>query len=749
MTIDPKTLTLQQKAALLSGRDLWSTKALPEADVPSIIVTDGPHGVRLQPGAADHLGINGSLPATCFPPAVAVGSSWDPEVAAQVGAGVGREGRALGVAVVLGPGVNIKRSPLCGRNFEYYSEDPYLSGVLGAAHIIAQQAQGVGASLKHFAANNQETERMRISADIDERTMREIYLPAFERAVRDAKPATVMAAYNKVNGIYSSENRWLLTDVLRNEWGFEGAVVSDWGAVNDRVAGLVAGMDLEMPGNGGLTDQQIIEKVQAGELDETLVDRAVARVLSLTEPATTPVEKVDTNAHHALARRLAAESAVLLKNDNGTLPLGAGVRIAVIGEFAVTPRFQGGGSSHINATRADRALDAIRSLAAERDATVAYAPGFALNSASDADDLRATAISVAGDADVAVIFAGLSEDDESEGFDRDSMDLPENQSALIRAVAAAAPRTVVVLSNGGVLSLEGWHDDVDSILEGWLLGQGAGEALAELLFGVVNPSGHLAETIPLRLEDNPSWSNFPGEQGHVRYGEGVLVGYRYYETAGVPVRYPFGHGLSYTTFGTDAVNVDVTGDDTALVRVTTTNTGQRAGKHVIQVYVSTDTGPVRRPARELRAFAKVDLEPGESTTMEFSLDRRAFAYWDVALGRWVVPGGEYRVQVGDSVSAIGAESTIVLTGDRIVSELTLESSLGEFLAHPVVGPMLQEGMTASATEDQKIAMEANPNAMRMAASMPMRAFSAMSNGSFPLQAVEELIAVSRSTMVDA
>lgn len=749
MTIDPKTLTLEQKAALLSGRNLWSTKPIPEAGIPSNVVTDGPHGVRLQPGAADHLGINGSLPATCFPPAVAVGSSWDPDVASLVGEGVGREGRALGVAVVLGPGVNIKRSPLCGRNFEYYSEDPHLSGVLGTAHIVGQQAQGVGASLKHFAANNQETERMRISADIDERTLREIYLPAFERAVREAEPATVMASYNKINGVYASENRWLLTEVLRNEWGFEGAVVSDWGAVNDRVAGLVAGMDLEMPGSAGITDRQIVERVQAGELDEALVDRAVTRILALTERSAIPGGHVDMDAHHTLARRLAGESAVLLKNDNSTLPLADGLQIAVVGEFAVTPRFQGGGSSHINATRTDSPLDAINALAAERNATVTFAPGFALDDSADADALRTAAVEVVRGADVAVLFAGLSEDDESEGFDRDTIQLPKNQSALIRAVAAAAPRTVVVLSNGGVVSLEGWHDDVDAILEGWLLGQGAGAALADLLFGVVNPSGHLAETIPLRLEDNPSWTNFPGEQGHVRYGEGVFVGYRYYQTAGVPVRYPFGHGLSYTTFSTDDLHVELTGDDTAIARVTVTNTGDRAGKHVIQVYVSTDAGPVRRPTRELRSFAKVALEAGESATVELALDRRAFAYWDVELGQWVVAPGEYRVQVGDSVAEIVAEATVALIGDTIVSELTVESSLGEFLVHPVVGPILQESMLAGATEDQKAAMEANPNAMRMAASMPMRAFSAMSNGSFPLAAVEQLIAASRASLVDA
>ncbi|MCP2167866.1 glycoside hydrolase family 3 C-terminal domain-containing protein [Goodfellowiella coeruleoviolacea] len=742
MTTDPTSLSLEQKASLLSGRDFWTTKPIEDAGVPSIVLTDGPHGIRRQDAGQDHLGIHGSLPATCFPPAVAVGSSWDPDVAARLGAAVGREARAFGVAVVLGPGVNIKRSPLCGRNFEYYSEDPLLSGVLGAAHVNALQAEGPGASVKHFAANNQETERMRVSAEVDERTLREIYLPAFERVVRDADPATVMCSYNKVNGVYASHNRWLLTDVLRGDWGFRGAVVSDWGAVSDRVAGVIAGMDLEMPGSGGTTDAQVVDAVRAGRLDEALVDRSARRVLALTELPHEATGDLDVEGHHALARELAAESVVLLKNDRDALPVRPGTHLAVIGAFATAPRFQGGGSSHINPTRTDLALEEIRALAGEHDVTVSHAEGFTLDDEGDAVALRAQAVQVAREADVAVVFAGLGDRQESEGFDRDTLLLPDEQVAVIREVAAVAPRTVVVLSHGGVVSLEGWHDDVDAVVEGFLLGQAGGGALADVLFGVVNPSGHLAETIPLRLEDNPSWLNFPGEQGRVRYGEGVLVGYRYYATAGVPVRYPFGHGLSYTSFATTGLEVEATGDDTAVARVTVTNTGDRAGKHVVQLYVSTDTGPVRRPVRELRAFAKVALEPGETRTVELALDRRAFAYWDVELGDWVVPAGRYAVQIGHNAHEVSAQATITLTGDPVVRALTLDSTVGDWFSHPVVGPVLTERMRTGMTEEQARQAAENPDGLRMVESMPMRQFLAFTNGAVAPNTLEQLMRLS-------
>jgi beta-glucosidase len=734
-------LTLEQKAALLSGRDFWSTQPIEDAGVRSVVLTDGPHGVRRQAEAADHLGLHGSRPATCFPPAVAVGASWNPEVARQVGAAVGREARAAGVHVLLGPGVNIKRSPLCGRNFEYYSEDPLLSGVLGAAHVRGQQGQGVAASVKHFAANNQETERMRVSADVDERTLREIYLPAFERIVTQAAPATVMCAYNRLNGVYAAEHRWLLTEVLREQWGFTGAVVSDWGAVHDPVASIAAGLDLEMPGTNGRSAARLVAAVRGGELDEAVVDAAVDRVLALTDPAPAAGEAVDVDAHHALARQLAAECVVLLKNDGGALPLAGSARVAVLGEFARTPRFQGGGSSRVTPTRVDVPLDAIRVLVGDGGGEVTFAPGFTLDGTCE-EALRAEAVAAAATADIAVIFAGLAEPDESEGFDRTDLGLPQVQVELIRAVAAVARRTVVVLSNGGVVSVDGWHDQADAIVEGFLLGQAGGSALADVLFGAVNPSGRLAETIPVRLADTASFVNFPGEQGHVRYGEGVMVGYRWHETVRLAARYPFGHGLSYTSFTTTDLTVTASGDDTASATVTVTNTGDRAGRHVVQVYVATDAGPVRRPVRELRAFTKVHLAPGESRAVTLHLDRRAFAYWDVERSAWAVAAGTYAVQVCQDAATVVAEQPVTLPGDQVVRELTLGSTVAEWYSHPVVGPTLVDDLTTALPADIGVPA-VTPQLLRMIGSMPMQKVVDMLGGSVVLPTFQRLLARSR------
>lgn len=733
-------LTLEQKASLLSGGGFWTSQAIPEAGIPSIILTDGPHGIRRQADGEDHLGINDSVPSTCFPPAVAVGSSWDTDAAARIGAAVGSEGRAFGVSVVLGPGINIKRSPLCGRNFEYYSEDPLLSGALGTAHVRALQAQGPGASVKHFAANNQETDRMSISSDVDARTLREIYLPAFETVVKDSAPATVMCSYNRINGVPASHDPWLLTQLLRDEWGFEGAVISDWGAVSDRVAGVAAGMDLEMPGSGGTTDAQIIDAVRGGRLDADAVDTAARRVLALTQLPSVATDTFDFDAHHRLAREVAADAIVLLKNDASTLPLEGALRIAVIGAFATQPRFQGGGSSHVNPTRVDTALREIEILAAHHGASVDFASGFALDSNEDQGALRSEAIERAGIADVSVIFAGLSDRDESEGFDRETLELPAAQVQLIKQVAAVSAKTVVVLSNGGIVTMEGWHDDVDAIVEGFVLGQASGGALADVLFGVVNPSGRLAETIPVRLEDNPSWLNFPGEQGHVRYGEGVFVGYRYYATAGVPVRYPFGHGLSYTSFQTGPIEVEATADDAARARVRVSNTGARRGKHVVQLYVSTEAGPVRRPVRELKGFQKIDLAPGESATVEFELDRRSFAYWDVEIERWVVATGDYTVQIANDAHTVLSEATITLAGDSVHRPLTLDSTVGTWFAHPVAGPALMQGLSSGAVSEQDRAD--GEDSMRMVESMPMRQFLTFLNGAIPPAVLEDLIRLS-------
>ncbi|MDT0328560.1 beta-glucosidase family protein [Nocardiopsis lambiniae] len=726
MKADPNTLSLRQKASLLTGGGFWSTTAVPEAGIDAIVLSDGPHGVRRQKHGTDHLGLEHSEPATCFPPAVAVGSSWDEEVAAKIGAALAKEARALGVDILLGPGVNIKRSPLGGRNFEYYSEDPLLSGRLATAYVKALQAGGVGASVKHFAANDQETDRMVISADVDERTLREIHLSAFERVVTEAGPATVMCSYNRVNGVPASENRRLLTDVLRGEWGYTGAVISDWGAVRARPTALSAGLDLSMPGPGEYATQALVDAVTSGRVEESAVDRAVERVLALVDAAPHEAAAPDLDAHHALARELAAECAVLLKNARGVLPLDRPASVLVVGEFATAPRYQGGGSSHVNATRVDVPLEFIEAHAATRGTRVTYARGFDTRD-EDGAALREAAVRAAGEAEVVVVFAGNPEAEESEGFDRERIELPPSQVRLIKEVAAVAARTVVVLANGGVVSLEEWHDDVDAILEGFLLGQGGGAAIADLLFGEADPSGRLAETIPHRLQDTPTYLSFPGEQGHVRYSEGVMVGYRHYGTIDAPVRYPFGHGLGYTEYEVSDMRVRVDGPAGASVEVTVTNTGVRSGKYVVQVYVSTQAGPVRRPERALAAFTKVRVEPGRATRVRLELDRRAFAYWDVPLARWVVPEGTYVVQVGENAATVLHEQAVHLEGDGVEPPLSLQANVGEWLAHPAAGPPLRArigSLMARSGSD----LDDDGDEMRTVASMPMNQILNLTGG---------------------
>nr|WP_240930708.1 glycoside hydrolase family 3 C-terminal domain-containing protein [Isoptericola sp. BMS4] len=711
---------MEEKASLLSGLDFWHTQPVErdgETLVPSVMVTDGPHGLRKQDESADHLGLGNSVPATCFPTAAALGSTWDADLLHRVGEALGRETRANDVAVLLGPGVNIKRSPLCGRNFEYLSEDPVVAGDLATALVEGIQSTGVGTSLKHFAANNQEADRMRVSADVDERTLREIYLPAFERVVTRAQPWTVMCAYNKVNGTYASQHDWLLTTVLRDEWGFDGLVVSDWGAVRDRVAAVAAGLDLEMPATGGRTDAQVVAAVRAGELDESVVDTAARRVLRLlaqTLPALDAPGAVDADAHHALAREAAAAGTVLLKNDpvdgEALLPLDPGTLadVAVIGELARTPRYQGAGSSQVNPTRLDDALTALRAAAG---ADLPFAPGYTIAEGPDDDRSPATlvaeAVEVARGARTAVVFLGLPAADESEGYDRDHMDLPPAQVALLEAVAAANPRVVVVLSGGSAISVAPWRDAVPALLVGWLGGQAGGSGVADVLTGAVTPSGKLTETLPLQLEDNPSHGNFPGELGHVRYGEGVLVGYRWYDARRMEVAYPFGHGLSYTTFAFDDVAAEVTGagrDARVRVRARISNTGTVAGAEVVQVYVGDPEAQVQRPERELKAFAKVRLEPGASQVVELALDARDLSYWHPVLGRWVVEGGEFVVSVGASSRDLRGSVTVDVAGEDVALPLGELSTLGEALAHPVAGPPIRGALDGSPLDPEMLAM---------------------------------------------
>jgi beta-glucosidase len=694
-------LTLEEKASLSLGSDFWHTAPVERLGIPAIMVSDGPHGLRVQPEQGDHVGISDSVPATCFPTACALASSWDPELVRGIGEALGREARAQGVAVVLGPGINIKRSPLCGRNFEYFSEDPLLSGVLGAAMIDGVQSQGVGTSLKHYAVNNQETDRLRVSAEVDERTLREIYLAGFERAVMKARPWTVMCAYNKVNGTYASQHAWLLTTVLRGEWGFDGLVVSDWGAVHDRVAALAAGLDLEMPPDRGVSDAAIVSAVRAGQLDEGVLDTAVARVLQLVDRATAnpePPPMLDADAHHALARSAAAECAVLLKNQDRLLPLrpAAGDTIAVIGEFARTPRYQGAGSSQVNPTRVDIPLEALRAAVPE-GVEVAFAAGYGIDPSDHDEELVAEAVALAGRAEVVVAFLGLPAAAESEGFDRSHLDLPANQTALLARLAGVNPKLAVVLANGSAVRLSDWEQHAKAVLECWLSGQAAGGAAADLLVGVANPSGRLAETLPLRLEDTPSFLNFPGEAGHVRYGEGIFVGYRGYDKLDRQVSYPFGHGLSYTSFDYADLTTNLTGrhqDGDLVVEVAcrVTNTGHRRGKEVVQLYVRDPEASVARPVRELKAFAKVDLDPGETTVVEFTLAARDLSWWSTSRGDWVLEGGEFELAVGASSRDLRRTTTVDIAAPPLPVRLDGMSTLEEWLADPSGSALLHKAV---------------------------------------------------------
>ncbi|SMQ73673.1 glycoside hydrolase family 3 C-terminal domain-containing protein [Agreia sp. VKM Ac-1783] len=679
-------LTLDEKTEMLTGLSFWHTVAVPRLGIPSSTLTDGPHGVRLQGEEVDNLGIGGSAPATAFPTGSALGSSFDPELLSEIGSALGAEARNLGVDVLLGPGVNIKRSPLCGRNFEYFSEDPFVSGVLGAAWVQGVQSHGVGASVKHFAANNQETNRMMVSSNVDERTLREIYFPAFEKVVRKADPATVMCSYNKINGIYASENTWLLSDVLRKDWGFDGYVVSDWAAVVDPVAAVAAGLDLSMPADGGDGASAVREAVRAGSLSESIVDRAVGRQLStldrLVSVRSHAPEAVDFDAHHDLARRASVDSAVLLKNE-GLLPLPLDASIAVIGEFARTPRFQGAGSSRVVPTRVDSALDEIRQLVGG-GGTVTFSAGFTLDDEDNDERLLEEAVAAAENAGIAVMFLGLPDADESEGFDRTGLNIPAKQRELLKAVASVTPQVAVVLSNGGIVSAGELIPYSNAILEMWLGGQASGSAAAHLLFGISSPGGRLAETIPRRLKDSPAQLNFPGTSSDVLYGERIYVGYRYFDSVEVDVAFPFGHGLSYTSFAYSDLEVDVLDSVTGETRVslTVTNEGSRSSKEVVQLYVSDTESTVDRPAQELQGFTKILLEPGQSRRVTIELDSRAFSYWHQELGRWHVEQGRFEIRVGSSSRDIRLTGDMWLEGEVLTYSLTMDSPVGQWLRDP-------------------------------------------------------------------
>ncbi len=723
-------MTLEEKASLCSGEDFWHTKAIERLGIPASMVSDGPHGLRKQDDKVDHLGVNDSIKAVCFPAACATAASFDRDMIRRMGEAVGDSCQHEKLSVVLGPAVNIKRSPLCGRNFEYFSEDPYLAGQMSAAFTKGVQSKNVGVSVKHFAANSQEHRRMSSSSDMDERTLREIYFPAFETTVKEAHPWTVMCSYNRINGVFASEDPWLLTQVLRREWGFDGYVVSDWGAVSDRVAGVAAGLDLEMPASGGYNDRKIVEAVKDGRLDEKAVDLAVEHILNIVyryvENAR-PETPWDKEADHLLSADIAAECMVLLKNQDDILPLDKADEIAFIGEFAEKPRFQGGGSSHINCFKTTSALEAARGL------HITYARGYSVEKDEATPQQIAEAVAAAKKAKAAVVFAGLPDVYESEGYDRSHMRMPACQNALIEAVAEANPNTVVVLHNGSPVEMP-WLDKVKGVLEAYLGGQAVGLAVIRVLFGDVNPSGKLPETFPKKLSDNPSYLFYGGEGNNTEYREGVFVGYRYYDKKEAEVLFPFGHGLSYTTFAFSDLRLSaerITDNDTLTATVTVKNTGSRAGKAVVQLYVKAAPGDVIRPVRELKGFEKVALAPGEAKEVSFRLDKRSFAYWNMDLGDWHVLSGQYGVEIGASSRQIAlsapvtVESTVRVPGYYDMNTIFMDL-LDDPRAKTAFKPMLDAIARAFAPADAETteaAKEAITDEMSLAMLnyMPLRA----------------------------
>ncbi|MEK4044305.1 glycoside hydrolase family 3 C-terminal domain-containing protein [Paenibacillus sp. FSL H8-0048] len=726
-------MTLEEKAGLCSGLDFWNTKSIERLGIPSVMVTDGPHGLRKQQGDADHLGLNNSVPATCFPSAAGLASSWDRDLIFRVGEALGTECQVENVAVLLGPGNNIKRSPLNGRNFEYFSEDPFLASEMAANHVKGVQSQGVGTSLKHYAANNQEHRRMSVDAVIDERTLREIYLASFEGTVKQSQPWSVMCSYNQVNGEYASESYELLTKVLREDWGFEGFVVSDWGAVNERVKALAAGLELEMPSSAGIGDAKIVAAVNSGELAMETLDLAVERMLAFIFKSVenrNPQAVFDADKHHQLAREVARESMVLLRNEGGILPLAKSGQIAVIGEFAKQPRYQGGGSSHVNPSRMDDAFVELQAVAGDA-ASFLYAQGYELESDDINADLLREACDTAAKADAAVLFLGLPDRYESEGYDRSHLLLPASHKALIEAVAEVQSEIIVVLSNGAPVEMP-WLHRAKAVLEGYLGGQAFGGAVADLLFGEVSPSGKLAETFPMKLSDNPSFLNFPGEGDTVEYKEGLFVGYRYYDKKEIEPLFPFGFGLSYTQFEYSGLLLDQTriqDTDTVQVSVTVKNTGSIAGKEVVQLYVSDVESSVIRPLQELKGFAKIELQPGEEGVVTFTLDKRSFAYYNVKLADWHVESGMFKISVGASSrdirlsTELAVESTVKLHG-----RFHRNTTVGDLLANPLTEEKAKSFSSVFGLED---VLGDNPEMLlAMMKYMPLRAMIGFGQGKY-------------------
>lgn len=686
-------MSLEEKASLCSGMNFWHLKGIERLGIPAIMVTDGPHGLRKQAGSSDHVGLNDSVPATCFPTASALAASWNRELVYEVGQALGEECREEKVGVILGPGVNIKRSPLCGRNFEYFSEDPYLTGEMAKSHINGVQSQGIGTSLKHYAVNNQEYRRMTIDAIVDERALREIYLTGYEIAVKEAQPWTVMCAYNKVDGTYCAENETLMTDILKSEWGHQGLVVTDWGAMNDRVAGLKAGIELEMPGAPNGNDALIVAAVQSGQLEEAVLDGAVERILTLifqVEETHSEDFTYDRQIHHDLARRVAGEGVVLLKNDAAILPLKENAKIALIGQFAKKPRYQGAGSSLMNPTQLDNLHDELTKLIGAEN--LEYAPGYTERGDHPDEALIQEAVEAAQSADVVVICAGLTDYHEVEGLDREHMKMPAGHDALIQRLTQVHEKIIVVLSNGSPVEMP-WVDDVCAILEGYLGGQAGAGAIAEILVGCVNPSGKLAETFPVKLEDNPSSHYFPMGPSIVEYRESIYVGYRYYDTVQQDVLFPFGHGLSYTTFEYRDLQLSQTriaARDPLTATLKVKNTGTVAGKEIIQFYVRAVESSAFHPDKELKGFVKVALQPGEETEVTIELNQRAFSYYNTQIKDWYVEAGTFEILVGASSRDIRLKASLEVASTQPAAPKINRDQLQVYYSFPKGTPVSQQ-----------------------------------------------------------
>ncbi|MBU9722580.1 MULTISPECIES: glycoside hydrolase family 3 C-terminal domain-containing protein [Bacillaceae] len=791
-----KELTLKEKASLCSGADMWHTKAIERLDIPSIMVSDGPHGLRRQPEGADQFGLHKSVPATCFPTASALACSWNPKLIYEVGETIAEECKAEGVSVLLGPGINIKRNPLCGRNFEYYSEDPYLSGKMGTAFIQGVQSKGIGTSLKHFAVNNQENNRMTINAVVDERALREIYLSGFEMAVKETQPWTVMCAYNKVNGTYASENRKLLTDILVDEWNFDGVVVSDWGAVNDRVQGLQAGLQLEMPGGGKDNDRKIVEAVKNGSLSMEELDAAVEKLLTLifNSEKNKEVSSYDVEEHHQKAVKAAEESAVLLKNEEAILPLqdhekGA-KKIAVLGDLAVNPRYQGSGSSLINPTR----LKSIHQVFSEKGIEFDYAKGYDRLVDKTDIDLVYEAAEIVKDTDVVIIVAGLSALAESEGFDREHMDLPHNQNDLIKEITSIHDNVIIVLVGGAPIEMP-WINGIKGLLNMYLSGQGGAEATFDLLFGHANPSGKLGETYGEKYKDYPSGKYFPEGPSTVEYRESIYVGYRYFDKVKLEPLFPFGHGLSYTSFEFSNLVLskkELSVGEKLTVKVDVTNTGSREGAEVVQLYVKHKNSSVFKAEKELKGFDKVSLNPGETKQCEFVLDENAFRFYYTKDARWCVESGDYEILVGSSsrdihltggvtvhgVDLIGHEewqeaespytaptvpfqasdrdfsvifgetlpTKAVFPGESFTYDSTLKDISRTYLGKKVYGAVMKQVMTPTKSQDGEVVLSENElvtNHMmeKMLPHNPLRSLVISSNGKLTYGMLDGLLLI--------